>query len=131
MRDLAALRMTCENFVDTVIDDLVNHVVQTRPVVGVADVHAGTFANRVEPFQHLDAVRAVIVRLGHFFQRLSGHFLLFSREGNKTLFIPQNPLKHRMKSILCGLKKRIVFIVLRVTVCPSPTTYSETAILPS
>ena len=73
-RHLAALRMTGENLVDAVIDDLVDHVVQTRPVVGIADVHARAFADRIEPLQHLDAVGAVVLRRRHFLQRLSGHF---------------------------------------------------------
>ncbi len=46
-----------QRFVDAVVDDLVNHVVQARAVIGVADIHAGTLANGVEPAQHLDRVR--------------------------------------------------------------------------
>ena len=72
-RHLAHLRMAGENLVDAVVDDLVDHVMQTRSVVGVADVHAGAFADRVEPLQHLDAVLAVVLRRRRFLQRLSVH----------------------------------------------------------
>jgi hypothetical protein len=40
-------RVTRQSFVNSVVDDLINHVVQTRPVVGVTDIHAGTFADRL------------------------------------------------------------------------------------
>ncbi len=33
--------------VNAVVDDFVDHVVQARPIVGVADIHAGAFANRL------------------------------------------------------------------------------------
>jgi hypothetical protein len=38
-----------QRFVDGVVDDLVDHVMQARAVVGVADIHAGPFAHRIEP----------------------------------------------------------------------------------
>ncbi len=50
-----------ERFVDRVVDDLVDHVVQARAVVGVADIHAGALAHRVEAAQHLDRIGAVVV----------------------------------------------------------------------
>src|SRR5262249_46328887 len=55
--DLAAV--AGERLVDRVVDDLVDHVVQARAVVGVADVHAGPFAHGVEPAQDLDRVGGV------------------------------------------------------------------------
>ena len=63
-RHLAALRVAGQHLVDGVVDDLVDHVVQARTVVGVADVHARTLAHRVEPLQHLDAVLAVVFGQG-------------------------------------------------------------------
>jgi len=48
-----------ERFVDRVVDDLVDHVMQARAVIGVADIHAGALAHRVEATQDLDAVGAV------------------------------------------------------------------------
>ena len=40
------IRMTGQRLVNTVVHDLIDHVVQTRPVIGVTDIHARTFANR-------------------------------------------------------------------------------------
>jgi hypothetical protein len=44
-----------QRLVDGVVDDLVDHVVQARAVVGVADIHARALADGVEALQHLDA----------------------------------------------------------------------------
>ena len=44
--------------------DLEHHVVQAGPVIGVADIHAGALAHRVEAAQHLDRIGAVGLRLG-------------------------------------------------------------------
>ncbi len=88
----ARLRMARENLVDAVIDHLVDHVMQARPVVGIADVHAGTLAHRIEPLQHLDAVFAVVFGRG-FLERLCGHFLAFSADGNSIVFYSTNRLE--------------------------------------
>ena len=48
-----------ERFVDRVVDDLVDHMMQAGTVVGVADIHARPLAHRVEPAQHLDRLRVV------------------------------------------------------------------------
>jgi hypothetical protein len=34
-------------------------MVQARPVVSVADVHAGALANRLQPFENLDGIGTV------------------------------------------------------------------------
>ena len=52
-------RVVGERFVDGVIDDLVDHVVQARAIVGVADIHAGPLAHGVEALEDLDRLRAV------------------------------------------------------------------------
>ncbi len=49
-----------ERLVDGVIDDLVDHVVQARAVVGVPDVHAGALANRIKALQDLDGFGAIV-----------------------------------------------------------------------
>ena len=46
--------MTGQRLVDRVVDDLVDHVMQAGAVIGVADIHAGTLADRVEAFQNPD-----------------------------------------------------------------------------
>ncbi len=60
-RHLTRVRVSGQNLVDGVIDDFVDHVVQTRPIVGIADVHAGALAYRIQALQHLDAVGTVVV----------------------------------------------------------------------
>ena len=45
--------------VDRVVDQLEDHVVQTRGVVGVADVHAGALAHRLEALEDLDVFGGV------------------------------------------------------------------------
>ncbi len=50
-----------QRLVDRVVDDLVDHVVQARAVVGVADIHAGALADGVQPLEHLDGFGAVCV----------------------------------------------------------------------
>ena len=51
-----------ERFVDCVVDDLVDHVMQAGPVIGVADVHARPLAHGVEALQDLDRFCAVVRR---------------------------------------------------------------------
>ena len=53
-----------QRLIDGVVDHLVDHVVQARAVVGVADVHAGPLAHGVQAPQHLDRIRAVAVAGG-------------------------------------------------------------------
>ncbi len=40
--------VSAESFVDGIVDGLVDHVVQARAVIGVADVHAGPLAHRIQ-----------------------------------------------------------------------------------
>ena len=54
--------MAGERFVDRVVDDFVDHVMQAGAVIGVADIHARTLAHRVETLEHLDRFSAVIGR---------------------------------------------------------------------
>ena len=101
--------MAGQNLVDGVVDDLVDHVVQTRPVVGVADVHAGAFADRVEPLQHLDAVGAVVVRRRCFLQRLGVHFWLSLGTEFSAYFIAQIAPERRINSAANDLEKMQLF----------------------
>jgi hypothetical protein len=45
--------MAGQRLVDTVVDDLVNEVMQTAKT-GVADVHGGTFSDGLKPLKNLD-----------------------------------------------------------------------------
>jgi len=51
--------VTGHRLVHRVIEDLGHQMVQ-RALVGAADIHAGAFAHRLEPLEHLD-VRGVVV----------------------------------------------------------------------
>ena len=59
-RDVDLIAEASQRFVDRVVHDLVNEMVQTggarRP-----DVHGGPFPNGLEAFENLDLVRAVVV----------------------------------------------------------------------
>ena len=65
-----------ERFVDGVVDDLVDHVVQAGTVIGVADIHARPLAHGIEPLQHPDRFRAILDRNGmlSFGRCLPGRF---------------------------------------------------------
>ena len=54
-----AVAIAGQRLVDGVVDHLVDHVMQARAVVGVADIHARALAHGVEPAQHLDRVGVV------------------------------------------------------------------------
>ncbi len=52
-----------ERLVDGVVDDLVDHVVQARAVIGVADIHTRALADRIEAFEDLDRFCIVVGRV--------------------------------------------------------------------
>ena len=60
-RDVDLVAVAGERLVDRVVDDLVDEMVQPGSA-GRADVHRGTLADRLEAFEDLDLVRAVVVR---------------------------------------------------------------------
>ena len=55
--------MTGEGFVNAVVHDFIDHVVQARAVVRVADIHAGTLANGLQAPENLDGFCAVFFGL--------------------------------------------------------------------
>ncbi len=63
-RDQDPVAMTGQRLVDRIVGDLEHHMVEARAVVGVADIHAGPLAHRVEAFQDLDGIGAVAVVVG-------------------------------------------------------------------
>jgi hypothetical protein len=56
--------MPGQRFVDRIVRNLEHHVVEARSVVGVADIHAGPLAHRVEALEDLDRVGAIGVCVG-------------------------------------------------------------------
>ena len=59
--------MARQRFVNGVVRHLENHMVQARPVIGVADIHAGPFADRIEALEDLDRVGTVFALLDLLF----------------------------------------------------------------
>ncbi|MPL85446.1 hypothetical protein SDC9_31414 [bioreactor metagenome] len=57
-RDVIGIARKC--LVDAVVDDLIDHVMQARAVVGVADIHARPFAHGLQALENLDGLRAVV-----------------------------------------------------------------------
>ena len=55
--DLVAV--TGQRFVNRVVDDLEDHMVQARAVGCIADVHAGALAHGLQALEHLDGVSAI------------------------------------------------------------------------
>ena len=51
--------VACQRLVDGIVDHFIDHVVEARAVIGVADIHAGALAHRVEALEDLDRVCAV------------------------------------------------------------------------
>ena len=51
------VREAGQRLVDGVVDHLVDHVMQARAVIGVADIHARPLAHGIEAFQHFDRTR--------------------------------------------------------------------------
>src|SRR5690606_32035694 len=58
-RDDDVVAIACQRFVDGVVHDLEDHVVQARAVGSVADVHAGPLAYGFQALEHLDRIGAV------------------------------------------------------------------------
>ena len=52
--DKNIVAVSCKSLIDSVIHHFKYHVVQTGTIGSIADVHAWTFANRLQPFQLLD-----------------------------------------------------------------------------
>ena len=56
--------MSGQCFVDRVVRDLENHMMQARPVIGIADVHAGPLAHCVETLEDLDRISTIFGSIG-------------------------------------------------------------------
>ena len=56
--------MTGESLVDRVIRYFEHHMMQAAAVIGVADIHAGAFANRIQALENLDGIGAIFVLIG-------------------------------------------------------------------
>jgi hypothetical protein len=63
----------CKRLVDGVIDHFVDHVMQARAIVGVADIHARALTDGIEPLEHLDRFSVVIGRFRNLLADGFGH----------------------------------------------------------
>ena len=63
--NLDAVSVPCEAFINRIIDNFLDHMVQARAVIRIANIHARTLSNRVKAFKNFDAICAVI-RLFNF-----------------------------------------------------------------
>ncbi|CAI8229582.1 MAG: Uncharacterised protein [SAR116 cluster bacterium] len=48
------IAMTGKRLVNGIINHLIDHMMQARAVIGVADIHARPLAHRIKPLQDLD-----------------------------------------------------------------------------
>ena len=62
-------------------------MVEARAVVGIADVHAGTLAYRVEPLEDPDRIRAVAIGVGDVFVAAGHDQHIGTKAGNGNLFL--------------------------------------------
>ena len=100
--DFDAAGVTRERFVDRVVDDLVDHVMQAGAVIGVADIHARTLANGIEALQHPDRFRAIFNagRGRGFGARLPGWF---SHEVPSRM-VESSLRNQRLRLSICAMK---------------------------
>ena len=63
--------MTGQGLVNAVVHDLIDHVMQAAAVVGIPDIHAGALADSLQPFENLDRIGAVFLRLLRGFGHVS------------------------------------------------------------
>ena len=73
--DLDARRVPGHRLVHRIVEYLGHQMVQ-RAFVGPTDIHAGTFAHRLQTLQHFD--RRGVIRLGGAGKQVIGHWVLDS-----------------------------------------------------
>ena len=66
--DLDGVTMPCQSLIDGIINRFEDHVMETRAVVCIPDVHSWSFSDGIQAFQHLDVGRIVICFAHGFFK---------------------------------------------------------------
>ena len=107
-RDLDRLTEARHVFIDTVVDDFVDEVMQAIDT-GAADVHRRPLPHGIEPFQHLDLVCAVAVGFG-----LGGR-----RPWPSVSYIPNTHHLHQMFTQVVRSKRSAMAYVSTVIQYPS------------
>jgi hypothetical protein len=51
--------MARQSLIDGIVDNFKHHVMQATSVVGISNVHAWTFANGLQAFQHFDGFSTI------------------------------------------------------------------------
>ena len=59
--DTHMVRMTGQSFINAVVHDLIHHVVQTRAIVRIPDIHSGAFSNCLQAFENFDRISTIFV----------------------------------------------------------------------
>src|SRR3954468_15357084 len=117
---LDARGVPVDHLVHRVVEDLPEQGVVAAPL-GAADIHGGPFADRLEPFEHLD-VRGAVGRLahGHYFFSSGSAWTTGPVEGalRVSRFTSWCPFPPR----LTGSWRKVVSSSLRPLVVSSPTT---------
>ena len=62
-----------QRLVDGVVDDLVDHVMQARAVIGIADIHARPLAHGIEALEDLDQFGVIVGGCDGWFAGGFGH----------------------------------------------------------
>ena len=72
--------MSCERFVNGIVDHFIDHVMQARAIIGVPDIHARTFSDGIKPLQDANRIRAIFLGRGHIICHIQFH-QIFERLG--------------------------------------------------
>ncbi len=130
-RDADLGRISRQRLVDGVVHHLVDHVVQTRAVIGVADVHAGPLAHGVETPQDLDRVGPVALGAIGLFRRFCAHVRQRPLGGCVVAWktSKNRPQKHAKRLRHIG-KKSYFYQIVAAENGARPATRQEAATLP-
>ena len=87
-----AVRKPAQDLIDGVVDNFIDHVVEARAIVGVADIHAGALAHRIKAFEHLDGIGII------------GRHFCFVTLWHQALFISAQGSRFHVKTLGTGAK---------------------------
>ena len=61
--DFDGVTVSCQGFINRIIHQLEDHMVQPGTIISVSDVHTRSLSNRIKAFEHLNAVRVIVRRV--------------------------------------------------------------------
>ena len=59
-RNFGDITMPCQSFINGIIYHLIHHMMQTRTIISIANIHARALAHRIQASQNLDGIRTII-----------------------------------------------------------------------